>query len=913
MAVPINPYIAGNPVGNTPAFVGRDDVLREVLQVLQNPNQNAITLFGQRRIGKTSVLQNLVTHLPKSGAYIPVYFDLQDKAAWPLSRVLLELAQTIAAQLDLPAPELGNDPEGTFKTKWIPDTLNALPEKASLVLLFDEFDVLAGEKSQAAGSIFFPYLRELMALDRIHLQFIFVLGRNITDLSSIALSLFKGAPDKRISLLSVDATQKLARLSETAGTLKWQSDALEAIWELTHGHPFLTQALCSKVWEAAYEASDAPEPVTSADVYAVVSETIEASRNTLEWLWDGLGPAERVVISALAQNGGDAVDETRLEQILRESGVRILIRELQNAPQTLQDWDLIEPIGDGYVFRVEMLRRWIAEARPLKRVQDELDRVQPLAENLFQSAQGFYSSGNMEQAEDLAQRAINLNPNHLKANELLAEILISRNDFEAAQGVLEKLIENYPAAARPRLVQVYLNQAEGATSEAEQLKLYEKVLAIDPDHPAVGAHYYPLVRSQTHRIVANYENNQEYEKALEAAQQALELFPNDQTWQEKVKSLEARTKLDVKYKRALGALQKGERSEAIKLLIDVISIQSDYEQAVGYLYQAVTGKSAKPTVDGNRGMQINWPVRIGVTFTSIVLIFGLLGGGFLLGRNFPAVQSIITATPTHTPTETPVFVTPIFTASPTSTTEEPTSTSTPDVPQPETLFPPSPMQEIPSGSFMMGSESGAGDEQPVREVTVDAFWMDQSEATNAMYARCVEAGACSPPSSTGNYANDAYADHPVVYVDWNKAQTYCEWAGGRLPTEAEWEYAARGGLEGATYPWGDETPVCEVGVENGASFTNCSDRGTRPVGSYAPNGYGLYDMAGNVWEWVSSEYKAYPYDAGDGREDLTTNVSRGLRGGSWLNYEYNLRVAYRNGDTPSLTDDLIGFRCSRSE
>src|SRR5512136_465233 len=111
MPTPINPYVAGNPVGDSPAFIGRADVLREVVRVLRRPQDNAIVLYGQRRIGKTSILQHLAAQLPKEGPYRPVYFDLQDKAAWPLGRVLQDWARAIAHTLGQPDPDLGTEPE----------------------------------------------------------------------------------------------------------------------------------------------------------------------------------------------------------------------------------------------------------------------------------------------------------------------------------------------------------------------------------------------------------------------------------------------------------------------------------------------------------------------------------------------------------------------------------------------------------------------------------------------------------------------------------------------------------------------------------------------------------------------------------------------------------------------------------
>ncbi len=203
-------------------------------------------------------------------------------------------------------------------------------------------------------------------------------------------------------------------------------------------------------------------------------------------------------------------------------------------------------------------------------------------------------------------------------------------------------------------------------------------------------------------------------------------------------------------------------------------------------------------------------------------------------------------------------------------------------------------------------------------VTLDDLYIDQYEVTNARYAECVDAGMCDSPGGS-DYAISLYADHPVVYVSWHDATAYCEWRGARLPTEAEWEKAARGGLEGMNYPWGDEfdgqqANFCDSNCGYDWKETDFDDGYTQnaPTGSYAPNGFGLYDMAGNVWEWVSSQYRGYPYDATDGREELESDSSRVLRGGSWYHVGNYLRVADRFDVDPSFRYHFIGFRCARS-
>ena len=217
------------------------------------------------------------------------------------------------------------------------------------------------------------------------------------------------------------------------------------------------------------------------------------------------------------------------------------------------------------------------------------------------------------------------------------------------------------------------------------------------------------------------------------------------------------------------------------------------------------------------------------------------------------------------------------------------------------------MSYIPAGEFQMGSEDGDDDEKPVHTVYLDGFWIDQTEVTNAMYAACVETGRCEEPSDRTYLDNSAYANHPVMYVDWEGASNYCEKVGARLPTEAEWEKAARG-TDGRTYPWGDGIDCSK------ASYYDCVSS-TTTVGNYkrGVSPYGLYDMVGNAWEWTSTLWKSYPYDATDGREDLGASGLRVLRGGSW-NTGYidtnALRSAYRHWNDPSTESSLNGFRCA---
>ena len=240
---------------------------------------------------------------------------------------------------------------------------------------------------------------------------------------------------------------------------------------------------------------------------------------------------------------------------------------------------------------------------------------------------------------------------------------------------------------------------------------------------------------------------------------------------------------------------------------------------------------------------------------------------------------------------------------------------------------------IPAGEFQMGSVDGDNDEQPVHTVYVDAFFMDEHEVTNFEYKRFVLAnprwskdridrkfhrGHYLEHWNGNNYPNGK-GNHPVVYVSWYAAMAYAGWVEKRLPTEAEWERAARGGLEGKKYPRGNVINPGRANYDH-----NVDD--TTPVKGYPHNGYGLYDMAGNVWEWCLDEYdenfyfrspRENPLSGDNNVEWIINNFksvksSRVPRGGSWLGNPQNHRVATRFRFAPTNTFDNLGFRCARA-
>jgi formylglycine-generating enzyme required for sulfatase activity len=207
------------------------------------------------------------------------------------------------------------------------------------------------------------------------------------------------------------------------------------------------------------------------------------------------------------------------------------------------------------------------------------------------------------------------------------------------------------------------------------------------------------------------------------------------------------------------------------------------------------------------------------------------------------------------------------------------------------------------------------DEYPYHQVTLTAFRIDRTEVTVSAYADCHDSGSCSAPDTSGmsgrcNWDKPERVDHPINCVTWEQARVYCAWVGKRLPTEAEWEMAARGG-DGRRYPWGNEVPLCSR-----ANYGRCVGDVTEPVGSH-PTGAsasGALDMAGNVDEWVADWYDMdyYASSPATDPQGSATGEFRVVRGGSWFNIPWYLRTSARTRNDPSTRYLGTGFRCAHS-
>jgi len=491
---PRNPYRAGAPVGNSDAFVGRIEILDSIQATIKDLHQNAILLYGQRRIGKTSVLQELETQLSNNG-YCPIFIDWHDKREWPLNKVLEELVLIISISLEQERPVLGNDLPTTFKEWFFEQLLNR--QNKPLFFLFDEFDVIG--TSESANDVT-DYLFQLLNLNPQRLNWIFSIGCQIEKLTDRVVEAFGRIENQFISYLDKTETKKLIQLSENNKTLKWSSESIDKIWTLTAGQPYFTQRLCDKVWNHLYQEQSAQIPIVTLQIIAIVIPKILEEDSILEGsFWRPLTIAEQVVASALAQQK----DWLKFIKPLGE-----ITKQLETARDSLIEWALIREDKDNYRFSVEIIRLWVEKNKSF--YYEDIDSIEPHALKLYETAKQLYDEKRFKYAKNLLEIVLQLNPYHTKANRLLAEIWRNEKQWGQARQILENLYEYNPETAKEPLVQILLKLAESqeyhqkseklvglfekmafwwqstfstdANGEKQQFELYKQVLDIDRDN-----------------------------------------------------------------------------------------------------------------------------------------------------------------------------------------------------------------------------------------------------------------------------------------------------------------------------------------------------------------------------------------------------------------------------------------------
>lgn len=619
MTKPTNPYVVGPPVAG-PMFYGRKDIFKFVQEILVASQQNAVVLYGQRRMGKTSILKELPTHLPKS-VFHTVFFDLQGRAADSLSDVLYNLACEIASSLKIssPSPETFNAERDYFRKTFLPQIYGRL-EKRRLLILFDEFDVLSDEKSRlspAAADALFPYLRSLLDTEKKRLSFVFVVGRQLDQLPHWILRVFKDTQYKRAWLLERGDAEALIT-NPVKGILTYEPGAVDEIVKHTSCHPYFTQLVCYEIFNSKKKKRSVP--VTVNDVQTVIPLALETGEPAFVWIWEGLDQNGRLLLSATAEVAADRskASAEMIQRALSKNHVRLSALEWRDSLKILVEWGILNRDEANCVwFVVELVRLWVLESRPLREIK--FDITDTLL-GRFQMAEEAHRRGKYDEAIELYRAVLKRNPNHPGAQLGLATALQDQGDLAEAVKAFEDAYWLDKLHSRDGLIETRLDLGEQLEREGK--------------HEEAGIHF----------------------------RRVLELDPNNRDVLDKLKML---------YGQGMTALRTDQFDQAIGYFERVALYKEDF-QNVKALLKKVRSKREKGDSYGLRALVI----KVGAVVATLLM---LGGAGYFAYSNFlnPSTPTI-TSTPTiSAATIGTTASTPVDTATDTSTPAIVVVTATP--------------------------------------------------------------------------------------------------------------------------------------------------------------------------------------------------------------------------------------------
>lgn len=473
-AIRKNPYIIGCPV-NADRFFNRERLLEFVADNL-NQGAKSILIYGQRRIGKSSILAEL-PHALRNEAFTFISLSLEGKSQKNLPEVLHELAKETLFSLEetdsvplVPSiAELTAEPE-RFVTQFLKQ-IHKVSHHKDLVLLLDEFDTLGDYHPESAGNHLFPYLQEFISAPGHHYDFLRivpVIGRRLEDIPTLK-RVFHNAPMWEIRLLDRHSAKQL--LTEPArGILTYSPEAIEALFDLCAGHPYFTQIMGFALFSQA-RSSDR-WTVEAEDVAAVVDRAIELGGGGLAWFWDGLPIAERVVYAAAAEiaakssTGVEVRDGEPLE-LLEDRGI-VLTKCLHQAQTNLIEWKFLDRLTSRpetvlrgtYRITIELVRRWLIRQHSIRDEIWELQDLEADLNPLYESACQARNQGHLTQATKLYEQVFARNPNHLGALFDLADCCLQTQGYSRALELFDRAYAVDPVRARDGLLRSGLGYAK---------------------------------------------------------------------------------------------------------------------------------------------------------------------------------------------------------------------------------------------------------------------------------------------------------------------------------------------------------------------------------------------------------------------------------------------------------------------
>jgi hypothetical protein len=380
---PPNPYVVGPAIKGEYGFYGRHNLVEAVVNTLTTTQQNTIVLHGQRRIGKSSLLHHLRRNKTLAQAHLPILFDLQLRQRFPLARILADLAQAIREQLNLSLPvpdEASLTAEyHQFQQAFLSQVYRQLGDRR-LLILFDEFDVVvpADVADSYPADTLLGYLQLLIEEDHQHLALVFAVGKRLGLLAEGYQRLFRGACTEAVGRLEKEDTYALLSELGQQGGISYTNEALDGIWALTNGHPYLAQLLGSEIFEHLHKQERREASV--ADVETCLIRAMEHGLGGLDWFWRSFRRDEQLVLAAIAAltNRGQSISDAEIDASLQTHDLMLTEFDRRNAYCQLIQGDFLRDTGgQRYQFAVEFIRLWILKDHPLKGVKNRLKQGAP--------------------------------------------------------------------------------------------------------------------------------------------------------------------------------------------------------------------------------------------------------------------------------------------------------------------------------------------------------------------------------------------------------------------------------------------------------------------------------------------------------------------------------------------------------
>jgi ABC-type branched-subunit amino acid transport system substrate-binding protein len=516
-----NPYNIGRSIYEPENFFGHEDLFQFIEDHL-NSDTKILLLHGQRRIGTSSVLQQIPYQLAQN-KFVFVLFDLQGHSQSSLSDILYILAEEITQNLrldsdiiQLPFQEEFNNNPDIFSDKFLPQVYENLGDK-NLVLLLDEFDAVSSDESIInQGDSFFRYLQTLIKQQK-KLFIIAVVGRSKNDLQNL-LDLFKGAPFQEIGLLNQLTVRRLIT-KPAQGILEYDEDAIKAILELSSGHPYFTQAICFNLFLQA--KIEDKWKVTRFHVQNIVDKTIENTTGGLAWFWDGLSIDEKVVFSAVAETQKIAIEQ---KQSFPEDWL-MLLKNYGVIPTS----DLIQGgkklTVNGFLddterrVKIELVRRWLVEHRPLQKTIWGLEELREEEINTInKKAAKLHQDGKNQDAIGCYEKILEFNPNHFSTLPILADRYLEIDNFDKALKLYQRAYQIDSIRNKEGFLLALEAYGNYLIKEREfiQAKVqFEEVLKIEPDRESA--------KYKLREVEAEIEQQEKLDRKVEIYKQELEI------------------------------------------------------------------------------------------------------------------------------------------------------------------------------------------------------------------------------------------------------------------------------------------------------------------------------------------------------------------------------------------------------